>query len=96
LGRSSHRRRTWRWRAIGPPRVHEPATLAEQIAAPVGGFDAVAEGLAISLLFGLASLTLLTVLVILAIYVVMRDDGRGDEDEPLSAPMPMPRLAAAE
>jgi Cu/Ag efflux pump CusA len=32
--------------------------------------------LAISLLFGLASSTLLTVLVIPAIYIVIRDDGR--------------------
>lgn len=34
------------------------------------------QGLAISLLFGLASSTLLTVLVIPAIYVALRDDGR--------------------
>ena len=32
--------------------------------------------LAISLLFGLASSTLLTVLVIPAIYIILRDDGR--------------------
>ena len=42
-------------------------------------FDPIFQGLAISLLFGLASSTLLTVLVIPAIYVVLRDDG---------APMP--------
>jgi multidrug efflux pump subunit AcrB len=35
--------------------------------------DPVFQGLAISLLFGLASSTLLTVLVIQAIYVVLRD-----------------------
>ena len=38
--------------------------------------DPIFQGLAISLLFGLASSTLLTVLVIPAIYVVMKDDGR--------------------
>ena len=38
--------------------------------------DPIFQGLAISLLFGLASSTLLTVLVIPAIYVAMRDDGR--------------------
>ena len=40
-------------------------------------FDPIFQGLAISLLFGLASSTLLTVLVIPAIYIVLRDDGRG-------------------
>jgi multidrug efflux pump subunit AcrB len=39
--------------------------------------DPIFQGLAISLLFGLASSTALTVLVIPAIYVVLRDDGRG-------------------
>jgi multidrug efflux pump subunit AcrB len=39
--------------------------------------DPIFQGLAISLLFGLASSTLLTVLVIPAIYVWLRDDGRG-------------------
>jgi multidrug efflux pump subunit AcrB len=38
--------------------------------------DPIFQGLAISLLFGLASSTLLTVLVIPAIYVWLRDDGR--------------------
>jgi len=38
--------------------------------------DPIFQGLAISLLFGLASSTLLTVLVIPAIYVVLRDDYR--------------------
>ena len=37
--------------------------------------DPIFQGLAISLLFGLASSTLLTVLVILAIYIVLRDAG---------------------
>ena len=36
--------------------------------------DPIFQGLAISLLFGLASSTILTVLVIPAIYVVLRDD----------------------
>jgi multidrug efflux pump subunit AcrB len=55
--------------------------LAAMIGAVVILFDPIFQGLAISLLFGLASSTLLTVLVIPAIYVVMRDDGR-TEDEP--------------
>jgi hypothetical protein len=50
-------------------------------------FDPIFQGLAISLLFGLASPTLLTVLVIPAIYVVMRDDGKS-EDEPETEPTP--------
>jgi len=40
-------------------------------------FDPIFQGLAVSLLFGLASSTLLTLLVIPAIYVLLRDDGRG-------------------
>jgi len=39
--------------------------------------DPIFQGLAISLLFGLASATVLTVLVIPAIYVALRDDRRG-------------------
>jgi multidrug efflux pump subunit AcrB len=50
--------------------------LAAMIGAGVILSDPIFQGLAISLLFGLASSTLLTVLVIPAIYVVMRDDGR--------------------
>ncbi len=50
--------------------------LAAMIGAAVILSDPIFQGLAISLLFGLASSTLLTVLVIPAIYVVMRDDGR--------------------
>jgi multidrug efflux pump subunit AcrB len=42
--------------------------------------DPIFQGLAISLLFGLASSTALTVLVIPAIYVVLRDDGRGMDE----------------
>lgn len=49
--------------------------LAAMIGAAVILFDPIFQGLAISLLFGLASSTLLTVLVIPAIYVALRDDG---------------------
>ncbi|RTL72831.1 MAG: efflux RND transporter permease subunit [Hyphomicrobiales bacterium] len=47
--------------------------LAAMIGAAVILTDPIFQGLAISLLFGLASSTLLTVLVIPAIYVVLRD-----------------------
>ena len=57
--------------------------LAAMIGAAVILSDPIFQGLAISLLFGLASSTLLTVLVIPAIYVAMRDDGR-----PLSTSTP--------
>ncbi|MDE2356333.1 MAG: efflux RND transporter permease subunit, partial [Alphaproteobacteria bacterium] len=50
--------------------------IAAMIGAAVILTDPIFQGLAISLLFGLASSTLLTVLVIPAIYVVLRDDGR--------------------
>ncbi|MBN8606703.1 MAG: efflux RND transporter permease subunit [Caulobacterales bacterium] len=50
--------------------------LAAMIGAAVILTDPIFQGLAISLLFGLASSTLLTVLVIPAIYIVMRDDER--------------------
>ena len=50
--------------------------LAAMIGAAVILTDPIFQGLAISLLFGLASSTLLTVLVIPASYVVLRDDGR--------------------
>lgn len=50
------------------------------VAAMIGGAfilaDPIFQGLAISLVFGLASSTALTLLVIPAIYVVLRDDGR--------------------
>ncbi len=48
---------------------------AAMIGAAVILADPIFQGLAISLLFGLASSTLLTVLVIPAIYVILRDDG---------------------
>jgi multidrug efflux pump subunit AcrB len=48
---------------------------AAMIGASVILTDPIFQGLAISLLFGLASSTLLTVLVIPAIYIVLRDDG---------------------
>jgi multidrug efflux pump subunit AcrB len=47
--------------------------LAAMIGAATIVFDPIFQGLALSLLFGLASSTLLTVLVIPAIYVVLRD-----------------------
>ena len=53
--------------------------LAAMIGAAVILADPIFQGLAISLLFGLASSTLLTVLVIPAIYVLLRDDGRVPE-----------------
>ncbi len=49
--------------------------LAAMIGAAVILTDPIFQGLAISLLFGLASSTLLTVLVIPAIYVVLREHG---------------------
>ncbi|MFO1089942.1 MAG: efflux RND transporter permease subunit [Hyphomicrobiales bacterium] len=48
--------------------------LAAMIGAAVILFDPIFQGLAISLLFGLASSTLLTVLVIPAIYIVLRSN----------------------
>ncbi len=60
--------------------------LAAMIGAAVILTDPIFQGLAISLLFGLASSTLLTVLVIPAIYVVMRDDGVPLSDDPQSEP----------
>ena len=63
--------------------------LAAMIGAATILLDPIFQGLAISLLFGLASSTLLTVLVIPAIYVVLRGDGRdlpaGDGGTPLAA-----------
>jgi len=50
--------------------------LAAMIGAATILLDPIFQGLAISLLFGLASSTLLTVLVIPAIYVVLRDGDR--------------------
>ena len=54
--------------------------LAAMIGAGVILFDPIFQGLAISLLFGLASSTVLTVLVIPAIYVIMRDDEQPPEE----------------
>ena len=51
--------------------------LAAMIGAAVILADPIFQGLAISLLFGLASSTLLTVLVIPAIYVVLRGEDKG-------------------
>ncbi|AHB48082.1 multidrug transporter AcrB [Hyphomicrobium nitrativorans NL23] len=51
--------------------------LAAMIGAAVILADPIFQGLAISLLFGLLSSTLLTVLIIPAVYVALRDDGRG-------------------
>ncbi len=74
--------------------------LAAMIGAAVILTDPIFQGLAISLLFGLASATLLTVLVIPAIYVLMRDDRRpaspprGASLPPVS-PAAGPAMAAA-
>ena len=57
--------------------------VAAMIGAAVILFDPIFQGLAISLLFGLASSTLLTVLVIPAIYVVLRSDGESDPPMPV-------------
>ncbi|MFZ5748388.1 MAG: efflux RND transporter permease subunit [Pseudomonadota bacterium] len=59
--------------------------LAAIIGAAVILADPIFQGLAISLLFGLISSTLLTVLVIPAIYVVLRDDGLPMKSEEASA-----------
>ncbi|MBB4302147.1 multidrug efflux pump subunit AcrB [Rhodobium orientis] len=56
--------------------------VAAMIGAAVILFDPIFQGLAISLLFGLVSSTLLTVLVIPAIYIALRDDHRPFGDEP--------------
>ncbi len=59
-------------------------TAAAAIGAAFIITDPIFQGLAISLVFGLASSTLLTVLVIPAVYVWLRDDhqgfGRGSAD----------------
>lgn len=66
--------------------------LAAMIGAAVILFDPIFQGLAISLLFGLVSSTLLTVLVIPAIYIALRDDGAPwpthDAPEPHSGDRP--------
>jgi multidrug efflux pump subunit AcrB len=50
--------------------------LAVVVGAAVILADPIFQGLAVSLLFGLASSTLLTVLVMPAVYVALRDDGK--------------------
>jgi multidrug efflux pump subunit AcrB len=60
--------------------------LAAMIGAATILVDPIFQGLAISLLFGLASSTLLTVLVIPAIYVVLRDDGRPSSEQQAATP----------
>ncbi len=57
-------------------------------------FDPIFQGLAISLLFGLASSTALTVLVIPAIYVWLRDDAPKAPPAPPVAAEPVPPLPA--
>ncbi|MTW17882.1 MMPL family transporter [Rhodoplanes serenus] len=66
--------------------------LAAMIGAATILLDPIFQGLAISLLFGLASSTLLTVLVIPAIYVVLRDADRVIEAPP-SPDGPPPAVA---
>ncbi len=65
------------------------------VAAMVGaGFillDPIFKGLAISLIFGLASSTILTVLVIPAIYVLLSDDGKRLDEDGKGAPAPRGR-----
>jgi multidrug efflux pump subunit AcrB len=60
--------------------IHAKPILLTAVAAMIGAAailpDPIFQGLGISLLFGLASSTLLTLLVIPAIYVVLRDDGQ--------------------
>lgn len=58
--------------------------LAAMIGAVTILGDPIFQGLAISLLFGLASSTALTVLVIPAIYIVLRDDGKPLSSVPLN------------
>ena len=55
--------------------------VAAMISAATILTDPIFQGLATALLFGLASSTLLTVLVIPAIYVVLRDDGHPASDQ---------------
>jgi multidrug efflux pump subunit AcrB len=55
--------------------------LAAMIGAAFILLDPIFQGLAISLLFGLASSTALTLLVIPAVYVLLRDDRRSETEE---------------
>ena len=68
--------------------------IAAMIGAGVILSDPIFQGLAISLLFGLASSTLLTVLVIPAIYVVMREDGRDATAPSAATSVPQPHSAS--
>lgn len=70
--------------------------LAAMIGAATILLDPIFQGLAISLLFGLASSTLLTVLVIPAIYVVLRDDGDTPKSDRRPAEPQIPALNGAE
>ncbi|MFI4934344.1 MAG: efflux RND transporter permease subunit, partial [Caulobacterales bacterium] len=70
--------------------------LAAMIGAAVILSDPIFQGLAISLLFGLASSTLLTVLVIPAIYIVLRDDGRPASPPPRELETPAPAVTPGE
>jgi len=65
--------------------------LAAMIGAAVILTDPIFQGLAISLLFGLASSTALTVLVIPAIYVALRRGRREMDPQPASAARPADR-----
>jgi multidrug efflux pump subunit AcrB len=65
--------------------------LAAMIGAAVILTDPIFQGLAISLLFGLASSTALTVLVIPAIYVVLRGGPQSDNRSQSSDPHPSPQ-----
>lgn len=60
--------------------------IAAMIGAAVILTDPIFQGLAISLLFGLASSTLLTVLVIPAIYIVLRQNRQSDESQNTPSP----------
>jgi multidrug efflux pump subunit AcrB len=60
--------------------------IAAMIGAAVILTDPIFQGLAISLLFGLASSTVLTVLVIPAIYLVLRGDRQPNKGQPATGP----------
>ncbi len=70
--------------------------VAAMIGAAVILSDPIFQGLAISLLFGLASSTLLTVLVIPAIYIATRDDGRPISKTPAPGSHPIAPVIALE
>ena len=76
----AHRARPLREVLLEAGAVRFKPILLTALAAMIGAatilLDPIFQGLAISLLFGLASSTLLTVLVIPAIYVVLRDADR--------------------